>query len=103
MDEKFSYWNFIEKNHPRFSSDDRILFADIIFRYLDGDEVCDDDMDELNRVGTKYDLLQALVYLETSLFSEALGSFYKELLCLDEQVGAVLPSSRQNPREKQML
>lgn len=96
MDKEFSYWNFIEKNHPRFSSDDRVLTVDIIFRYLYGDEVCEDDIVWMKDIGTKSDLLQTLVNIEKSLLAEALEAFYKRLLCLNEQVGIVLPNPQHN-------
>ncbi len=80
MEEQFAYWHFIEKYHPNFSSDDRVLMADIMFRYLDGDTVYEEDMDWLESMGTKHDVLQELIDLETKLFAEALESLYKRIL-----------------------
>lgn len=39
-----SYWDFIAKYHPRYSSDDNVLICDILFRYLSGDEVSREDL-----------------------------------------------------------
>ena len=37
-------WRFIEDYLPNYSSRDDILRNDILFRYLDDDDVCDEDM-----------------------------------------------------------
>lgn len=44
MDYDFLYWDFIEKYHPLYYSDDRVLLCDILYRYLTDDEVSSDDL-----------------------------------------------------------
>ena len=72
-----SYLNFIQRNHPNYSSDDRVLICDILFRYIDDDDVSPEDLIWIKKdFRTKEDVLKELKRLETSLFSEALDSFY---------------------------
>lgn len=77
----FLYLRFIEQYHPRYSSDDRVLWCDILFRYLDeNEEVSEDDLEWIhNDIGNKEEVLQELKRLEVELFSEALDNFYKKL------------------------
>lgn len=79
MTSDFSYLEFIEKYHPRYHSDDRVLLCDILFRYLTDDGVSPDDLPWLQaEYETKDDAVKELVRTETALFSEALENFYKE-------------------------
>lgn len=78
-EDKFLYLRFIENNHPRYYSDDRVLGCDILFRYLDNDEVSDDDLEEIHRdFANKKEVLDELKRMEVQLFSEALDNFYSE-------------------------
>ena len=38
-------WKFIEDYLPNYSSRDDVLCDDILYRYIDGDEVCQDDIE----------------------------------------------------------
>lgn len=79
MEKDFSYLRFIENYHPRYSSDDRVLKCDILFRYLDGDEVSDDDLEWIRHdFADKKGVLDELKRMEVQLFSEALDNFYSE-------------------------
>lgn len=79
MKNDFWYLRFIENHHPRYSSDDRVLECDILFRYLNGDEVSDDDLGWIRHdFADKKEVLDELKRMEVQLFSEALDSFYSE-------------------------
>jgi len=81
-EDKFSYLRFIENNHPRYSSDDRVLCCDILYRYLDeSEEVSEDDLEWIRSdFENKEEVLQELKRLEVELFSESLDNFYDKLL-----------------------
>lgn len=79
MENEFMYLRFIENHHPRCYSDDRVLECDILFRYLGGDEVSDDDLEWIRHdFADKKEVLDELKRIEIQLFSEALNSFYSE-------------------------
>lgn len=80
MDNDFSYWNFIEKYHPRYYSDDRALLADILFRYASDDEVSPEDLVWIHEdFQTKDDALVELTRIERQLLSEALANYHGEM------------------------
>lgn len=80
MNNELSYLNFIEKYHPQYYSDDRVLLCDILFRYLSDDEVSSYDIIWLQKeFKTKEEAIQELRRLETLLFSEALGFYYEKI------------------------
>lgn len=57
-----------------------ILEAFILFRYLDGDEVSEDDLELIHHdFADKKEVLNELKRMEVQLFSEALDNFYSEL------------------------
>ena len=45
MEYNTARWNFIEQYHPNYYSDDRVLLHEILFRYLDDDEVAEEDQE----------------------------------------------------------
>lgn len=75
-----STWRFIEDYLPNYSSRDDILRNDILFRYLDDDDVCDEDMQwikaEFN--GDKHLVKEELVRLEKGFFEESLKAYYEQ-------------------------
>jgi len=72
-----TYLRFIEKYHPRYSSDDRGLCCDILYRYLDDDEVAGDDLEWIHdEFENREEVLQELKRLEVELFSESLDNYY---------------------------
>lgn len=78
-EDEFSYLRFIEANLPGYDSDDRVLGCDILFRYLAGEDVSDDDLESIRHDFTdKSEVLEELKRMEVLLFSEALDSFYSE-------------------------
>lgn len=82
MNNNTSYWDFIEKYHPQYYSDDRVLLYDILFRYISDDEVSPDDQAWLQEgFKTKKEALEELKRLETLLFYETLGYYCKSIGC----------------------
>lgn len=79
MDYDHSYLDFIARHHPKYYSDDRVLTCDVLFRYISGDDVGDDDLAWLRKY-TKEEALQELIRLETLLFSETLHYHHKQIL-----------------------
>lgn len=80
MTTDFPYLQFIEKYHPRYYSDDRVLLCDILFRYLTDEDVSTDDLLWIKaEYETKSEAARVLIMNETELFSEALENFYKEM------------------------
>lgn len=39
-----NYWDFIMDYLPYYSSDNRVLKSDILFRFLDNDEIAEEDI-----------------------------------------------------------
>lgn len=79
MENEFMYLRFIENHHHGYYSDDRVLECDILFRYLDGDEVSDDDLEWIRHdFADRSEVLGELKRMEVQLFSEALDNFYSE-------------------------
>ncbi len=80
MNYDISYLDFIEKYHPQYYLDDRVLLCDILFRYLSNDEVPSDDLIWLQEeFKTKNEALLELKRLETLLLSETLGYYYERI------------------------
>lgn len=42
---EYDDWNFIEENLPNYDSRDDVLYNDIVTRYVNGEEIDDDDME----------------------------------------------------------
>ena len=81
-EDEFSYLGFIEKNLPRYDSDDRVLCCNILYNYLDEHEdVSEDDLEWIHSgFENKEEVLLELKRLEVKLFSESLDYFYDKLL-----------------------
>ncbi len=75
------YWTFIETYHPNYYSDDRVLQCDILLRYLNREEVSDEDLEWIKEsFKSNKEILGEMVRLETDLFREALEAYYKGTL-----------------------
>lgn len=74
-------WRFFEKYLPNYYSRDDVLLDDILFKYIDGDEVCEEDMKwiEVEFNSDKTLVKEELVRLETKFATEALRSYYDSL------------------------
>lgn len=77
-----NFWRFIEDYLPNYSSRDDVLCDDILTRYMEGEDVCEEDLawigDEFN-----YDMdlvKKELVRIESRFAQEALSAYYKTCL-----------------------
>lgn len=74
-------WRFIEEYLPNYSSRDDVLQDDILFRFIDGDEVSEEDLkwieDEFEN--DKNLVKEELVRLETHFISESLKAYWRVL------------------------
>lgn len=76
-----SYWDFIAEELPWYSSDDRVLYCDILFRYLTNEEVADEDIVWIQeQFDDRKAIVEELKRVEKDLFSEAINVYYDNLL-----------------------
>lgn len=76
MEYNTARWNFIEQHHPNYYSDDRGLLYDILFRYLDDDEVAEEDQEWIrNEFKSRAEIEQELRHIEKALYSEAWDNY----------------------------
>lgn len=73
--QNLNYWDFIQKYYPYYSSCDKVLLSDILFRKLNGEKICDSDEEYMK----EWDLQDELIKLETDLFREALKNYLHEI------------------------
>ena len=80
MKADMSYWRFVEEWHPKYSSDDRVLVCDILFRYLEKEDVDEDDKRWIAKeFNSREEIIHELKRLEKDLFSESLDIYYEQL------------------------
>ena len=80
MKADMSYWRFVEEWHPMYCSDDRVLLCDILFRYLEKEDVDEDDKEWIAReFNSSEEIVRELKQLEKDLFSESLDIYYEQL------------------------
>ena len=72
-----SFWAFIAEWLPDYSSRDDVLESDILARYLDDEEVCEEDLKWINQCydGDKRLVAEHLIDLETKFAEEALSAY----------------------------
>ena len=72
-------WDFIANYLPNYSSRDDVLRDDILFRYINSEDVCDEDLQwiEDDFKGDKSLVIDELIRLETGFMTEAIGAYYK--------------------------
>lgn len=81
MKNKSNYWDLIMDNLPCYSSDDRVLRSDILFRFIDNDEVADEDIANINREFKNRDeVIEELKRIDLILLKEAMDSYYNNLM-----------------------
>lgn len=81
MEANPSYWRFIEEWHPKYWSDDRVLLCDILFRYLEKEDVDEDDKKWISKdFNSDEEIVRELKRLEKDLYSESLDNYYERLL-----------------------
>lgn len=66
-------WRFITENLPRYSSRDDVLMCDILLRFIEGEDVAQDDLEMIADAynSDKQEVSKALQELETRLMNEA--------------------------------
>ena len=71
-------WRFIENYLPNYSSRDDVLLDDILLRYIEGDDVCEDDLKWIEEEFHNDNNLikEEIIRLETSFIKESLNAFY---------------------------
>ena len=80
MEANPSYWRFIEEWHPKYWSDDRVFLCDILFRYLEKEDVDEDDKKWISKdFNSDEEIVHELKRLEKDLFSESLDNYYERL------------------------
>ena len=80
MKADMSYWRFVEEWHPKYCSDDRALVCDILFRYLEKEDVNEDDKRWIAKeFNSREEIVHELKRLEKDLFSESPDIYYEQL------------------------
>ena len=75
-----NYWDFIMDYLPYYSSDNRVLKSDILFRFLDNDEIAEEDIVNIKREYKSIDaVIEELKRIDKALFSESMDAYYKDL------------------------
>ena len=79
-DEYSSVWRFFESYLPNYSLRDDVLCDDILYRYIDGDDVCEDD---LQWIKAEYNcdkklIADELVKHEKIFFEESLRAYLEQ-------------------------
>ncbi|MBQ8222545.1 MAG: 6-phospho-beta-glucosidase [Bacteroidales bacterium] len=75
-----SYWEFIAEYLPYYSSDDRVLWSDILSRYLNGEEVSDEDLRCIyTSFKNREEVVEELIRTDLVLFEEAINAYYEPL------------------------
>lgn len=75
-------WGFIGEYLPNYHSRDDVLKSDILFRFIDGDEVIEEDRKWIKEeFGNDINAIkQECIRLDKIFVSEALDNFYEHLL-----------------------
>jgi len=74
----FAYWPFIEQYLPDYYRRDDVLHSDILTRYLDGEEVSEEDLPWIAQLGTRDDVVTELIDVDSYLLEEALEAYLRE-------------------------
>ncbi|MBO4587549.1 MAG: 6-phospho-beta-glucosidase [Bacteroidales bacterium] len=71
-------WEFVEEYLPNYSSRDDVFQEDILFRYLDEDYVCDDDLQWIHNEfgGDKKLVKEELVKIDAAFLKESIKAYY---------------------------
>ena len=75
-------WSFFNEYLPGYYSRNDVLESDILFRFLDGDEISENDMDWIKEEygGNVQRIRQECQRLDTLFFTESLQAFYDQLI-----------------------
>lgn len=73
------FWRFIEEFLPNYYSRDDVLRDDILYRYVNGDDVCNEDMQWIRAEynGDMRLVKEELVRLEKGFIEESLNAYYE--------------------------
>lgn len=74
-----NFWRFIESYLPNYSSRDDVLYDDILTRFIENEEVCEEDMKQISEdFGCDKILVkEELARMEAKFAQEALTAYYK--------------------------
>ena len=74
----YDSWHFIEDYLPNYSSRDDVLRDDILLRYYEDDDVCEEDIKWIQEEyqSDKHLLKEELVRLESRFMLESLQAYY---------------------------
>lgn len=80
METRYPYWPFIEEYLPDYSRRDDVLMSDILARFLDNEEIAEEDADMIASVyGNNKDLVrQELLGLDKGLMAEAMEAYFAQ-------------------------
>lgn len=78
--EDWDWWAFIEKWMPGYSSNQDVYADDVLTRYVDGEDVDEDDMRRIEaRFADCAAIYDALEDMEVRFFREALHAYYQSI------------------------
>lgn len=78
-DGNITYWDFIAEYLPNYYSDNRVLWSDICLRYLDDDEISEEDVAHIEKgYKNKMEVLEELKRIDKILWGEAIDAFYEK-------------------------
>lgn len=74
------FWPFIVEYLPNYYTRDDVLEDDILFRFLTGDDVCEEDLQWIERDfdNDREQVKQALIDLEIKFTREALEAYWRD-------------------------
>jgi len=79
MERENGYWQLIEKYLPDYYTSDQVLRSDILWRYVDGEEVSDDDIEWIEaEFVDKREVLAEIARIESGLFTDAMTNYCME-------------------------
>ncbi|OCB69216.1 hypothetical protein [Flavobacterium piscis] len=71
-DDKFDYWAFIEKYYPKYYHCDNVLLSDILTRKLVGEEICEQDEENIK----DWDIRNELFEVDKELLCKAFENYF---------------------------
>lgn len=78
-DDKFDYWAFIEKYYPKYYHCDNVLLSDILTRKLVGEEICEQDEENIK----DWDIRKELFEVDKELLCKAFENYFNIAYPLD--------------------
>jgi len=76
MERENGYWQLIEKYLPDYYTSDQVLRSDILWRYVDGEEVSDDDIEWIEaEFANNREIYMEIARVESELFKEAMENY----------------------------